>query len=118
MANQLRPPTFNLTINRWRNGVPTTAPPTAVLAGQFRVRGGVGLTRLGQAFPTLARLVCLPKGTTVIGQTGGTNADTLEVPAGTGRYYTVEDHDDVARGFPNEYRLCLLIPTFTWNPTT
>lgn len=34
--------------------------------------------------------------------------DTVECPAGSGRYYDVLCVDDVARGFANEYRLASL----------
>lgn len=34
----------------------------------------------------------------------GTFADVVECPSGTGRFYTVSGVDDVAKGFPNEYR--------------
>lgn len=36
--------------------------------------------------------------------------DTVEVPAGTGRYYVVFAVDDVGKGFTNEYRTCSIAP--------
>jgi hypothetical protein len=41
------------------------------------------------------------------GWTGATGS-MVEVPAGTGRYYQVQCVDDVAKGFPNEYRFAIL----------
>lgn len=36
-------------------------------------------------------------------------ADCVEVPADSGRFYLVDGVDDVAKGFPNEYRLGILV---------
>jgi hypothetical protein len=36
------------------------------------------------------------------------NADIVECPAGTGRYYRVEIVDDIGRGFPNEHRFATM----------
>lgn len=42
----------------------------------------------------------------------GVRGDAVEVPAGSGRFYSVTAVDDVAKGFPNEYRLA----TMTYSP--
>jgi hypothetical protein len=34
--------------------------------------------------------------------------DVVEVPAGTGRFYALVQVDDMARGFPNEYRIATM----------
>jgi len=39
---------------------------------------------------------------------GGPPYDIVEVPSGSGRWYVVNSVDDVAKGFPNEYRLAFL----------
>lgn len=50
----------------------------------------------------------LPAGTDVRdGSTGG-EADIIEVPAGSGRWYSVMSVDDMGKGFPNEHRFALL----------
>jgi hypothetical protein len=36
-------------------------------------------------------------------------ADCVEVPAGSGRFYLVDYVDDVAKDFPNEYRIAVLV---------
>lgn len=41
-------------------------------------------------------------------------ADRVEVPAGSGRLYSVEIVDDVAKGFPNEYRIAFLSKVPPW----
>lgn len=40
--------------------------------------------------------------------------DLVEVPRGTGRFYTVALVDDVARGFPNEYRVAFIVKNAYW----
>lgn len=39
--------------------------------------------------------------------------DIIECPAGTGRWYVVSHVDDVARDFPNEYRLAAVDKIFS-----
>lgn len=36
------------------------------------------------------------------------NGDCVEVPAGSGRYYFVEDVDDAGKGFSNEHRVAAI----------
>lgn len=43
---------------------------------------------------------------------GSPAGDAVEVPAGSGRFYTVTAVDDVAKGFANEYRMA----TITYSP--
>lgn len=38
--------------------------------------------------------------------------DIVEVPDGSGRWYSVEYVDDVAKGFTNEYRVAVLSKAF------
>jgi hypothetical protein len=40
--------------------------------------------------------------------------DVVEAPRGTGRYYTVIQVDDVAKGFPNEYRVAFIAKGAYW----
>jgi hypothetical protein len=48
------------------------------------------------------------KGTDIRDGSATVRGDTVECPAGTGRFYRVGYVDDVAKGFPNEYRVALL----------
>lgn len=112
-------PTFNLTCNIWRNaafgGPPTYAAVPCNLAMGRRVR-------LPQVFlppdptdsfaPVMQLL--LPARTDVQDSASAVDADIVEVPAGTGRYYVVNDVDDVGRGFANEYRLAGLLKMPPW----
>lgn len=56
----------------------------------------------------------LPKGTDIRSTVCGVAPDVVEVPAGTGRYYSVEMVDDVARGFANEYRFAMVLQLKNW----
>lgn len=40
-------------------------------------------------------------------------SDLVEVPAGSGRYYDVLAVDDVSKGFPEEYRIAVIIQSTT-----
>jgi hypothetical protein len=40
--------------------------------------------------------------------------DTVEVPAGSKRYYLIEDVEDLGKGFTNEHRIGLLVPLAPW----
>jgi hypothetical protein len=51
----------------------------------------------------------LPAGTDIRDEyCAGNIYDLVEVPSGSGRWYTTSLVDDVAKGFPNEYRLAAI----------
>jgi hypothetical protein len=55
-------------------------------------------------------LLLVPKLTDVRMYDGtSSNEDYVEVPLGSGRWYDVLSVDDVAKGFPNEYRVASLV---------
>lgn len=64
----------------------------------------------GTATKITDMLIIVPKGTDIRGPSFGIQADAIECPAGSGRYYVVQMVDDVAKGFSNEYRFALV----TW----
>jgi hypothetical protein len=107
-----RLPTFNLTVNLWRN--PNTvnlAPDRTFLAnlshGSRRLLVG-GLVA-GVAFPTHIYLMLCPKLTDVYGVDNGAALDLIECPAGSGVYYIVSSVGDTAKGFLNEHRVAVLL---------
>jgi hypothetical protein len=61
--------------------------------------GGAGVTGM---------LLLLPKGTDIRPSHLAVVADAVQVPDGSGEYYVVSWVNDVAKGFPNEYRLALI----------
>lgn len=108
-----RLPTFNLLCNVWHGVVPIPpigAPNIANLPCQLTQgeRVVTSLTVGGIGY------LLVPKGTDVrdTHQVGG--ADTVECPAGTGRYYQIFYLDDVGKGFPNEYRQCVVNKVGGW----
>ncbi len=64
----------------------------------------------GEPFDSYGSLVKVPAGTNVFlpNYTNGYIATYLEVPAGSGRLYEIIQVDDCAKGFSNEYRVCLV----------
>lgn len=104
-----QPPSFNLHCNVWRAGNAPPAVPDATfdcnLAWGKRVSSYQGvITSPNEPLMTLL----LPVGEDVRGpQTGAADA-CIEVPAGTGRFYTVIGLDDIGKGFPNEHRAAIL----------
>lgn len=59
-------------------------------------------------------ILMVPKGTDLRDFSNGPGTYYVEVPAGTGRYYSVVIVDDVAKGFDNEYRVAYLEKVGTW----
>lgn len=133
-----RLPSFNLNVNIWRMGTVVANPPDVVSLGNLSPGRRVGYST-SQAVTSIAfganqqnqwvelfnpvMELLLPGLTDVqtadVAQRVG---DCVEVPAGSGRYYFVVGVDDVAKGFPNEYRIAWLIRltpamiTITGNP--
>lgn len=107
-------PQFPLTANIWRSGNATTNPPNVITPAQLHVgvqhRQLFGLAT--QCEQSITRFIYTPKGTDIRPFWFNT-PDTVEIPAGSGRYYTCMDVDDVARGFPNEFRIGALFVSQT-----
>lgn len=111
-----RLPSFVNGVNLWRwanwnLGVPPVVAPDATFTAQLRMyRTAFLFPRLTNTVVPMA-LLC-PKGTDIRGRMGwylnSNTPDLVEVPAGSGRYYTVWAVDDVDKGQPSEYRFCLL----------
>jgi hypothetical protein len=103
-------PNFNLVCNIIDN---TTYPLPRVtsdcnLAWGNRVNvastGGTGAIGI----PLVCMTLLLPPLTDVRGPLSSTGADTVECPAGSGRYYAVVFVDDIGKGFDNEHRAAML----------
>jgi len=90
-------PTFNLPCGIYTNyAVRVFRLPVMVnLSPGRRIHVGQGL---------YSNYLLLPKLTDIRDGYSTTGNDAVEVPAGSGRWYFVEDVDDVAKGFANEYR--------------
>ena len=113
MAYQL--PHFNLVVNVWRawntSGPPPTVPPTtASLPAQLYVQlaGAVAASTSSIGILTVLRV---PKGTDIrVANALATYPDLVECPAGSRRFYSALEVEDAHKGFPNEYRICILSP--------
>lgn len=117
-----RVPTFNLAVNIWNVlvALPPVPAPDVITVGQLAwdsVGGRMFLPRAAATRPTHSLALRLPFGTDVryATMTGGVDS-TVEVPAGSGRYYVVYVVDDVAKGFANEYRVAMVSPVAAPSP--
>jgi hypothetical protein len=74
--------------------------------------GGTGLAGV----PIVAMSLLLPALTDVRATQGvGGVPDTVEVPAGSGRWYGVAGVDDIGKGYANEHRTaCILALLGSW----
>lgn len=110
-------PTFNITVNFWRNGVLTSAPPDVVsLANLSPGRLSTIETPEGAniAVGQGGMWLRLPKGTDVRDQSYFFGGDTCECPAGSFRFYDVAWVDDIGGGFLNEHRFAVIQPRAPW----
>lgn len=107
-------PTFNLDVNIWRTpAVPPVGPPDVIVRGNLawgrRVNvpstGGTGVVGV----PLMTMTLLLPLLTDIRGDATGAAADLVEVPASSGRLYTVAFCDDIGKGFANEHRAAVLV---------
>lgn len=113
-------PTFNLLINIWRGTTPITNPPDVTTMGNLawgnRINNMTSRTYTGGT-PTVthnsaAMTLLLPKLTDIRGLIPAFGqGDTVEAPAGSGRYYTTLYVDDIGKGFANEHRAAIISMT-------
>lgn len=114
-------PQFNLTANVYTWVAPFTplgAPRVTIACNlswgrrsQTASTGGTGDPEGFSACMTLlAPLGSDLRGYACYGDFG--KADVVECPAGSGKLYKAIVVDDVGKGFPNEHRAAMLLPTF------
>lgn len=106
-----RIPQLNITCNVYHVMAPLVIPPLnppdiAALPCQLRMaRMVAGLVEMAGEMHLL-----VSKGTDLRDYQSFTgDADVVECPAGTGRFYVVTHVDDVAKGFANEYRAASIV---------
>lgn len=102
-------PTFNLMCNIWHDPANCyTDPPSLTVACNLTYGRIVSSTQGGLLFPFPPVMsLLLPKLTDIRSQLCGV-ADNLEVPAGSGRFYSTIGVDDVGKGFQNEHRCAII----------
>ncbi len=109
-----RVPNFNLTVHIWRGATGIALPPDVVTVGQLRagihINTGYDATLADAVYWAIA----LPPLVDVRDLFCASGPDKLEAPAGSGRFYLVRHVDDVAKGFPNEYRQAIVTKFSVW----
>ena len=110
-------PKFNLAVSIWRGANPPPAAPAVVCLGNLSPGKITGVPPIGANThdPRQGGMwLRLPTGTDIRDIKNGGLPDVVEVPAGTGRMYTVSWVDDIGAGFANEHRFAILKDTFVW----
>ncbi len=105
-------PTFNLHINVWRRGSAVFNPPD--VTGMCNLTPGRRMLDPGRLpEPSLPAAGCsyvlVPKLFDIRDDKVFPGHDNVEVPAGSGRFYSVGWVEDVGKGFPNEHRMAVLL---------
>lgn len=103
-------PAFPLLANIWHFPNAPGSPPDLSPKAELRVDTSVKqLVTSGAARQQcLSRSMYVPKGTDLRTSWFGGTSDVVELPAGSGRFYNILDVDDIAKGFPNEFRIAAL----------
>jgi len=101
-------PTFNLACNLWHVPHPVTNPPDVI--SPCNLTPGQRIADQNASVTQPCMYLLLPKLTDIRCQYEGVGGgdDLCEVPAGSGRYYTVIYVDDIGKGFANEHRFALI----------
>jgi hypothetical protein len=112
-------PTFNLTANIWNAAIGPPNPPDIVTAAALMAPRKNALIAYALEIGSgdaIQSFILLPALTDIRDGAGATAVVSLiELPAGSGRFYSCEWFDDVAKGYPNEYRLgCIGKVPFSW----
>jgi hypothetical protein len=117
-----RLPAMPLTVNIWRvsgTGGNYAAPDVSCLCnltpGKRIMVASPQVLAATKVAITMELL--LPPLTDIRSAWNGLQSDLVEVPAGSKRFYGVDDVDDVAKGFANEYRIALIVYIVLGNST-
>jgi hypothetical protein len=105
-------PTFNLVCNVYTGPWLTKVLRLADLECNLAV--GRRVQQLGNDYLTfgteglefgLTAFLLVPSGSDIRSQSNGGVQDVIEVPSGSNRWYQCSAWEDMAKGFPNEYRM-------------
>jgi hypothetical protein len=109
-------PALPLTCNIWRAAAGPPNPPLLTVNCQLLWSASHLAIAVvpGTVNTAFLRFLYLPSGTDLRPTQMPNPGDVVEVPAGSGRFYTCVALDDVAKGFPNEFRLGVLQPQGNW----
>jgi hypothetical protein len=112
-------PTYNTDTNIWHAGTPISGPPDIFLKCNLSPGRLVGVdTFPGAQHPPRGGLMWLrlPNGTDIRDDAATNGADTVECPAGSGKFYTSIWVDDIGTDFPNMHRFAALAKLGKWTP--
>lgn len=105
-------PTFNLNVRIYNVVLPSTLTIRVLspcnLAMGRRINWLHSAWLPGQGTDGSTPMLLLPAGTDIRDASTGQEADIVEVPSLSGRWYQVSNVDDVGKGFPNEYRMATI----------
>lgn len=111
-------PTFNILVNIWHAGTATfLAPDLANVPANLspgRITSGAQPEGEGILTGEGPMWLRLPKGTDVRDNTSFAGKDTIECPAGSFRFYSVQWVDDIGGGFLNEHRFAIIQAIGPW----
>lgn len=111
-----RVPDFNLTCKIFTVGASSNSlrmeVECALVMGPARRRDGSNWNQADTSGAGFLPTLCLPAGTDVRDSSCGGKMDLVEVPSDSGRFYLATMVDDVAKGWPNEYRLVSIQKTW------
>lgn len=111
-------PSFPLSVQIWSNGVnPVLNPPRLITVGNLAYGKRVTTQYWDWAAsgaPGVFSLLLLPALVDVRDVFSPGGVDTIEVVAGSGRFYLVDLVDDAGKGFSNEHRFAVMHKTDTW----
>lgn len=111
-------PPMPLTCNVWtHSSLPPNPPRIAGLACNL----AMGKRISGSVTSTIVPQLLVPALSDIRDGFNASGQDYVEVPAGSGRFYVVNEVDDMGKGFPNEHRFAVLTkslipggPGYSW----
>jgi len=111
-------PAFNLTVDIFdRAPYPWVTPRISVMGNLAFSRRGASTSVFwpDNEWGVLPYLL-VPAGTDIRDNSSygalSPNADAVEVPAGSGRFYLVTSVEDIGKGFPNEHRCAIITKVY------
>lgn len=113
MTCRRKVPSFPLQANIWSRGSGPPAVPRLITAAQLRGPWPVtspvpfGIPGGGSS---LTAWMSIPAHTDIRDGRNASGADVVEIPSGSSVLYDVIGVSDIAKGFPNEFRIVLLGP--------
>lgn len=105
-------PQFPLAANNFQGyGVGPLPPPPGTPVIAIKVQIKVYFTAIVSGFLQTSQgllIVKVAKATPLSAVNPGAQQDLLEIPAASGRFYSARYVHEVAKGFPNEYRMAIV----------